>query len=47
MGAPADNVFYITSVMHEFTGQKGFRTKLKGCAAEIKPDGVGSAGFGA
>ena len=40
MGAPADNVFYITSVEHEFTSEKGFSTKLKGCAAEVKPDGL-------
>lgn len=52
MGAPADNVFYITNVTHEFNTRSGYRTKLQGCAAEIKPDGldktesVSSSGFG-
>lgn len=44
MGAPADNVFYITSVVHEFDTQRGYRTKLRGCAAEIKPDGLEDSG---
>ncbi len=43
MGAPADNNFYITSVIHEFQPEGGYRTKLKGCASEIKPNGVDSA----
>ena len=44
MGAPADNSFYITSVRHEFDTERGFRTMLRGCAAEIKPDGMNAAG---
>ena len=43
MGAPADNSFYLTSVIHDFTPEGGFHTKLTGCAAELKPDGLGDA----
>lgn len=36
LGAPADNQFYLTAVTHTFTGDGGFRTEIKGCAAQIK-----------
>lgn len=45
MGAPADNSFYLTSVVHDFTPDGGYHTKLIGCAAEIKTaEGAGGMG---
>ncbi|MEG2744814.1 MAG: hypothetical protein RR913_03990, partial [Oscillospiraceae bacterium] len=40
LGAPADNVFYITSVVHEFLPEGGFRTKLIGCVDKVLPMGL-------
>lgn len=42
MGAPADNRFYLTHVVHDFSGQDGFQTRIRGCAAQVKS--AGSAG---
>lgn len=36
MGAPADNRFYLTSVIHDFTGEDGFTTRIEGCADSIR-----------
>ena len=40
MGAPIDNNFYITTVVHEFTAEGGYHTKIKGCAADVKATGL-------
>ena len=36
LGAPVDNRFYLTAVTHDFTSDGGFRTRIQGCAAQIK-----------
>ena len=36
LGAPVDNQFYLTAVTHDFTSDSGFRTRIQGCAAQIK-----------
>lgn len=36
LGAPADNRFYLTTVTHDFNGDAGYRTEIRGCAAQIK-----------
>lgn len=36
LGAPVDNQFYLTAVTHDFTSDGGFRTRIQGCAAQIK-----------
>lgn len=39
MGAPADNRFYISTVTHDFTSERGFATHITGCAAKVvKPN---------
>lgn len=35
MGAPADNSFYITTVMHQFSSDSGYRTRLIGKTAKF------------
>jgi len=43
MGEPADNRFYITTVIHEFSSSEGYLTKLSGKAATFgAPPDVGS-----
>lgn len=45
LGAPADNWFYLTGVIHDFTSENGFRTKIMGracsfpAAEELKKEG--------
>lgn len=36
LGSPADNLFYITHVIHSFTQDDGYQTTLTASAAEIK-----------
>jgi hypothetical protein len=36
LGAPADNKFYLTGVTHTLSSEVGYRTKLIGCANEVK-----------
>lgn len=36
MGTPVDNRFYLTTVVHDFTGDGGYATRIEGCAAQIK-----------
>ena len=36
MGVPVDNKFYLTTVTHDFNSEQGFRTEIKGCAAQVK-----------
>lgn len=36
MGVPVDNKFYLTTVTHDFDTDLGFRTKIEGCAAQMK-----------
>ncbi|MDR1246497.1 MAG: hypothetical protein LBK57_05650 [Clostridiales Family XIII bacterium] len=36
LGAPADNKFYITGVTHSISADAGYRTKLTGCANEVR-----------
>jgi hypothetical protein len=36
LGAPADNKFYITGVIHSISADAGYRTKLTGCANEVR-----------
>lgn len=36
LGAPADNRFYLTAITHDFSGDGGFRTRIKGCTAQLK-----------
>lgn len=36
MGVPVDNDFYLTAVMHDFSSEIGFSTKIEGCAAQVK-----------
>ncbi len=36
LGVPVDNRFYLTSVVHDFADDGGFRTHIQGCAAEVK-----------
>jgi hypothetical protein len=36
LGAPADNKFYITGVTHSISADTGYRTKLTGCANEVR-----------
>lgn len=36
LGSPVDNTFYLTSVIHEYGNQLGYRTKIKGKTAEVK-----------
>lgn len=38
MGAPADNRFYLTHVIHDFSGQDGFQTQIRGCAAQVQSE---------
>ena len=48
MGTPVDNQFYLTSVIHDFTSDGGFRTQIKGCAAKLQTtSGLASAASGA
>ncbi|MEG2221272.1 MAG: hypothetical protein RRY95_00930 [Oscillospiraceae bacterium] len=43
LGAPADNQFYLTSVVHEFLPEGGYRTKLIGCTDRVLPGGLSAA----
>lgn len=36
LGSPVDNDFYLTSVIHDFTNDTGFKTSIVGCAAQVK-----------
>jgi hypothetical protein len=36
LGAPADNKFYLTGVTHTLSAEIGYRTRLAGCANEVK-----------
>ncbi len=36
LGVPADNQFYLTSVIHDFTSDGGYSSRIEGCAAQIK-----------
>jgi hypothetical protein len=36
LGSPAENKFYITGVTHSISTDTGYRTKLVGCANEVK-----------
>lgn len=36
LGSPVDNNFYITTVIHDFTSDTGYRTKLLGKASAVK-----------
>ena len=36
MGVPVDNRFYLTSVIHDFSSDSGYRTRIEGCAAKIQ-----------
>ena len=35
LGAPADNTFYITSVVHEYRDENGYRTRITGCTDKV------------
>lgn len=43
MGVPVDNQFYLTSVVHDFTSDGGYRTHIEGCAAQIKTSSAAGA----
>lgn len=36
LGSPVDNVFYLTTVTHDFQSDTGYRTRITGKAAEVK-----------
>lgn len=36
LGSPADNRFYLTSVVHDITPERGYHTTLIGCASELR-----------
>ncbi|MCI8478894.1 MAG: hypothetical protein HFE97_11295 [Oscillospiraceae bacterium] len=35
LGAPVDNTFYLTSVVHEYQDETGFRTHITGCTDKV------------
>ena len=39
MGVPVDNRFYLTAVTHDFSSERGYRTEIRGCAAQMKTGG--------
>lgn len=43
LGTPADNQFYVTSVIHSFSGDNGFSTHIEGCANQLQT-GLGGLG---
>ena len=46
LGVPVDNQFYLTSVVHDFTSDGGYRTHIEGCAAQIKTTSAAGAASG-
>ena len=40
MGVPVDNRFYLNTVTHDFNSDTGYRTQIKGCAAQMKTTGI-------
>ena len=36
LGVPVDNKFYVTSVNHDFTGDSGFMTMVRGCTDHMQ-----------
>ena len=46
MGAPVDNRFYLTKVIHDFNSDAGFSTRIEGCAAKIQTAGAAGLGGG-
>ena len=36
LGSPIDNIFYVTSVTHDFRSESGYQTKLIAKASEVK-----------
>ena len=36
LGSPVDNQFYLTSVIHSFSGDHGFTTRIEGCANQVQ-----------
>lgn len=46
MGVPVDNKFYITTVNHDFTGDEGFRTRIRGCTDKMQTSAAGATGGG-
>lgn len=46
MGTPADNRFYLTTVTHELSSEKGYRTRIEGCASKLEIGMGGGSGLG-
>ena len=40
LGSPADNDFYLTSVIHEYRDDTGYRTRVIGKADNIKGESI-------
>ncbi len=44
LGTPADNRFYLTEVVHEYTNDRGYRTRITGCANQVQTGMAGAGG---
>ena len=44
LGTPVDNQFYITTVVHNFSGDTGYSTHIEGCANQMQT-GLGAGGL--
>ena len=44
LGSPVDNQFYLTSVIHSFSGDHGFSTRIEGCANQVR-SALGAGGL--